>query len=70
MSSSTEGGGGPGDWSLSHNFKKKTCLNNDKICLCLNHLIGSKHSPTLAPRRQAFEGLYPSFIPKYRKVVS
>ena len=57
MSGSTEGGGDPGVWPLSHNFKKKTYLNNDKICLSLNHLIGSKHSPSLVPRRQAVEGV-------------
>ena len=29
----------PGVWPLCHNFKKKkTYLNNDKICLSLNHL--------------------------------
>ena len=69
MSNSTDGGGGI-QVSGPHNFKKKTYLNNDKICLRLNHLIDSKHSATVASRHQAVEGLYPCFIPKCRKFVS
>ena len=56
-------GENPGVWPLCHNFKKKTYLNNDKICLCLNHLIVNTVQPLFQGVKQ-LRGCIPPSSPK------